>query len=180
MDQEIPEGLDGRTSADQAQVVVDLIVEDDDWGDEAKLGSLAEAAVAVALRHAGKTVLEGAEIALVLTGDAAIAVLNRDHRGLDKPTNVLSFPQHEPDDRVFGPLLGDIVIARETVEREADETGISFHDHFAHMVVHGVLHLLGYDHMDDDEAEEMEALERLALADLGIADPYEGGDPDQE
>ena len=109
----------------------------------------------------------------MLTDDAEQQALNRDWRGIDKPTNVLSFPQIEPFGPVFG-LLGDIVLARETVEREAREQGITLSDHFTHLVVHGFLHILGYDHLDDDEALVMERLETQILGTLGVADPYAG------
>ncbi|WP_291307571.1 MULTISPECIES: rRNA maturation RNase YbeY [unclassified Devosia] len=112
-----------------------------------------------------------AELSIVLTDDAEQRVLNRDWRGIDKSTNVLSFPQIEPFAPVSG-LLGDIILARETLEREAAEQGVSVEDHFTHLVVHGFLHLLGYDHMDDDEALAMEGLETQILASLGVADPY--------
>jgi probable rRNA maturation factor len=108
---------------------------------------------------------------VVLTNDAEQQELNRQWRGIDKPTNVLSFPQIEPFDPLTG-LLGDVILARETLEREAAELGISFHDHFTHLVVHGFLHILGYDHLDDEEALEMEGLETQILASLDIADPY--------
>lgn len=153
-------------------VVVDLILEDEAWGGEEQLSTLADRAVAATLARVPEEVMPGAEVALVLTSDAAIRELNRDHRGMDKPTNVLSFPQHDPDDDVFGPLLGDIIVARETVEREAEEAGISMEHHLTHMVVHGLLHLLGYDHIEDDEAEEMEGLESEILTGLGLKDPY--------
>ena len=84
---------------------------------------------------------------------------------------MLSFPQIEPGDPVLG-LLGDITMARETLIREAAEQGVSFEDHFTHLVVHGFLHILGYDHLEDDEAAEMEGLETSILATLGIDDPY--------
>ncbi|HZW46105.1 MAG TPA: rRNA maturation RNase YbeY, partial [Microvirga sp.] len=92
--------------------------------------------------------------------------LNRDYRGVDKPTNVLSFPQ------ASGPLLGDIVLAYETVRDEAALAGKPFRAHMGHLIVHGFLHLLGFDHEAEGEAEEMEALERAALGRIGIADPY--------
>lgn len=111
---------------------------------------------------------------IVLTDDAHQQVLNRDWRQIDKPTNVLSFPQIEPFEPLAG-LIGDITLARETLEREAEEMGIGFSDHFTHLVVHGFLHLLGYDHIDDDEALQMEGLETQILATLGIADPYADG-----
>lgn len=97
--------------------------------------------------------------------------LNRDYRGKDKPTNVLSFPFEAPPG-IELPLLGDLVICHAVVEAEAIEQRKPLMNHYAHMVVHGTLHLLGYDHIDDDEAEAMEALERRLLATLDIPDPY--------
>jgi probable rRNA maturation factor len=115
----------------------------------------------------------------VFTSDAAVQELNREWRGLDKPTNVLSFPMLEravllelPD---MGPpeLLGDIALARETCAREADEKGVSIEDHATHLIIHGLLHLAGYDHeISAADADAMETLEINALALLGIADPY--------
>lgn len=103
--------------------------------------------------------------------DASQRELNKQWRQIDKPTNVLSFPQIEPFSPVLG-LLGDITLARETLEREAAELGKSFTDHFTHLVVHGFLHILGYDHIDESEALVMEGLETQILATLGIDDPY--------
>jgi probable rRNA maturation factor len=137
------------------------------------LDARAEEALRAALSQSKATVTGPAEVSVVLTDDAEQRALNRDWRGIDKPTNVLSFPQIEPFGPVSG-LLGDIILARETVVREAEEQGISFDDHFTHLVVHGFLHLLGYDHMDDDEALAMESLETQILASLGVADPYAG------
>lgn len=97
--------------------------------------------------------------------------LNRDYRGKDQPTNVLSFPFENPPGMAL-PLLGDLVLCHPVVAREATEQDKPLHDHYAHMVVHGTLHLLGHDHLEDDEAEAMESLEREILAELGIADPY--------
>ncbi|MEQ4622701.1 rRNA maturation RNase YbeY [Providencia vermicola] len=97
--------------------------------------------------------------------------LNLTYRGKDKPTNVLSFPFESPPE-VELPLLGDLIICRQVVEQEAIEQQKSAEEHWAHMVVHGCLHLLGYDHIEDDEAEEMESLETEILAELGYADPY--------
>ena len=97
--------------------------------------------------------------------------LNRDYRGKDYATNVLSFPVELPSG-VKLPLIGDLVICAPVVAREAAEQGKQARDHWAHMTVHGVLHLLGYDHIEDDEAEAMEALETRILAGLGIDDPY--------
>ena len=125
--------------------------------------------------------IEPAGIGILLTDDAAIRELNRTWRGKDSPTNVLSFPSTDtvegerPEPEFDGvPLaLGDIALAYETCERESGTQGKRFADHVAHLVLHGVLHLLGYDHLDDDEAQRMEALEIRILAGLGIADPYE-------
>jgi len=131
----------------------------------------ADAAVRAALAQSRARITGPAELSIVLTDDAEQRVLNRDWRCIDKSTNVLSFPQIEPFWPVSG-LLGDIIVARETLEREAAEQGVSVEDHFTHLVVHGFLHLLGYDHMDDDEALAMEGLETQILASLGVADPY--------
>ena len=106
------------------------------------------------------------ELSIALVSDADIQVLNRDYRHKDKATNVLSFPQE-------GPLLGDIVLALETVQREAAEKSISLKHHVTHLLIHGFLHLQGYDHETDETAREMEALEISALAALNIDNPYE-------
>jgi probable rRNA maturation factor len=117
-----------------------------------------------------------AELAIMLTDDAGIRTLNANWRGIDKPTNVLSFPALQPT----GPsspddaprMLGDIAIAYETVRREADDELKPFGHHLSHLAIHGFLHLIGYDHETDEEAGEMENLEREILARLGIPDPY--------
>jgi len=115
-----------------------------------------------------------AEVAVLLTDDAAIRLLNRDWRGVDKPTNVLAFPAAAPPaGSLASPLpIGDIVIAFETMAREAAAEARPFADHLAHLAIHGFLHLLGYDHQSDHDAETMEGLEGKILARLGIADPY--------
>jgi probable rRNA maturation factor len=112
-----------------------------------------------------------AEISILLTDDEEQRGLNAEWRGKDSSTNVLSFPQIEPFGPVFG-LLGDITLARETLEREALDLGKSMEEHFTHLVVHGFLHILGYDHIEEDEALVMEGLETHILSGLGIADPY--------
>lgn len=116
--------------------------------------------------------LDGSEVSLLFTDDAHIQILNRDHRGKDKPTNVLSFPQKEPDAKSFGPYLGDIVLASQTLSKEAALEEKHFTHHLQHLLVHGFLHLVGYDHECDDDASEMEALETVILQELGINDPY--------
>lgn len=123
---------------------------------------------------------QDAELCIVFADDAFVRALNKTYRGKDKPTNVLSFPTGDIPVAVgaeifadMGPrLLGDVVLAQETIEREAAEQSKSFSDHLTHLVVHGVLHLLGQDHEEDLAAEEMEAMERDILEDLNVADPY--------
>lgn len=118
-----------------------------------------------------------AELAVMLTDDGGIRTLNGNWRGIDKPTNVLSFPALQPVGDVSDDMprmLGDIAIAYETTRREADEEDKPFDHHLSHLAVHGFLHLVGYDHEKDDDAEAMEALEREILAQLGIPDPYAG------
>ncbi len=111
------------------------------------------------------------EISIVLADDAFVRDLNRTWRNIDAPTNVLSFPAG--DDEGHGPcLLGDVVLAFETVQREADAADKTVQDHLTHLIIHGALHLLGFDHEAETEAIEMEALETTLLAQLGIADPY--------
>ena len=115
---------------------------------------------------------EEAEVTIRLVDEAESNELNLTYRGKDKPTNVLSFPFECPPG-VELPLLGDLVICRQVVEREANEQGKPLMAHWAHMVVHGSLHLLGYDHIEDGEAEEMEALEVEFMAALGFENPYQ-------
>lgn len=114
------------------------------------------------------------EVSLLLTDDAHQRDLNSQWRGIDSPTNVLSFPDGSPLPD-GGRLLGDVVLALDTCRREAREQGKSLADHTAHMVVHGVLHLLGFDHEEAEEAAVMESLEVRLLAAMGIADPYAEG-----
>lgn len=108
---------------------------------------------------------------MLLTDDRHQRALNRQWRKIDKSTNVLSFPQLEPFAPVAG-LVGDISLALETLRRESTEQHVGFVEHFTHLVVHGFLHLLGYDHNEEAEAFQMESLETAILAGLGIADPY--------
>ncbi|WP_040261599.1 rRNA maturation RNase YbeY [Pseudomonas massiliensis] len=112
------------------------------------------------------------ELTIRIVDEAEGQDLNRTYRQRDYPTNVLSFPADVPDDMLDIPLLGDLVICAAVVEREAQEQGKAAEAHWAHMVIHGCLHLLGYDHLEDEEAEEMEGLERELLAELGFPDPY--------
>ena len=128
--------------------------------------------VNTALETAGY--LKPADVTLRFTTNEEVQVLNRDFRGKDKPTNVLSFPFEVPDFLIDEePTLGDIIIAMPVIEAEAVEQKKSGEHHLAHMTIHGTLHLLGFDHIIDEEAEEMEALEIEILEKLGIANPYE-------
>jgi probable rRNA maturation factor len=155
-------------------MTISIEVEDEAWRALADLDELAQSAVAAALSGAdadGKDL----EIALLFTSDQSIAEINAEWRGKDKPTNVLSFPA-APDlpvpDGEARPL-GDIVLAHGVVANEAAEQGKTLREHTAHLIVHGVLHLLGLEHETDAEAQEMERLEACILKGLGISDPYE-------
>ena len=156
-----------------------ILVEAGDWPEETALRRLTERAVQTAvgtLAEAGGAQRVsplpdtppqgGTELSILFTDDAHIQSLNKGFRGKDKPTNVLSFPQGS------GPLLGDIALAAETVRNEAALAKKAVEAHIAHLIVHGFFHLIGYDHMAEEEAEAMEALERDALRRMGIADPY--------
>ncbi|KGA24724.1 rRNA maturation RNase YbeY [Pectobacterium brasiliense] len=114
---------------------------------------------------------EISEVTIRIVDEAESRDLNNTYRGKDKPTNVLSFPFEAPPE-VELPLLGDLIICRQVVERESAEQEKTVEEHWAHMVVHGSLHLLGYDHIEDSEAEEMEALETEIMQSMGYADPY--------
>jgi probable rRNA maturation factor len=161
--------------------MISIALENEGWPGAVDWQALVERAVQAALAETPNAHLEAAErdveISITLTDDDAVHALNREWRDKDKPTNVLSFPMTQPDEIDQLPpgmeaVLGDIVVASGVCVREAKEKGVSLADHATHLVVHGTLHLLGYDHMSDGEAEEMEAMERRALARLGIADPY--------
>ena len=149
------------------------MVEAGAWPRSRALRDLVGKAVEAAMREAGVDAEAGSELSVVFSDDTHIRRLNAGWRGKDKPTNVLSFPAFpvKPGEKL-PPMLGDIVLASETVAREAELEGKPLDHHITHLVVHGVLHLLGHDHEDEAEAERMEALERAALARLAIPDPY--------
>lgn len=154
-------------------VAIDVMVEAGDWPAETELEALVEDAVGAALAETGVDTADGTELSLVFSNDAHVRILNAGWRGKDKPTNVLSFPAF-PFRRggALPPMLGDIVLAAETVKREAALEGKAIRHHITHLVIHGFLHLLGYDHETEEDAEEMEAVERAVLARLAIPDPY--------
>lgn len=144
--------------------MIDIAIQAEGWPDCEDLIACAVKSVATELDNPR----EG-ELSVVLSDNAQVQILNRDYRGKDKPTNVLSFPQS-------GPLLGDIILAFETVQAEAMDKGVSFEAHLTHLVMHGWLHLQGFDHQTDKTATEMEAIEIAALAKLGIDNPYQVSD----
>jgi probable rRNA maturation factor len=153
----------------------EVLVVADCWQTEPEAETVIHRAIEVAAEIADADVGE-AELAVMLTDDSGIRTLNNNWRGIDKPTNVLSFPALQPTG-LIGPgegprMLGDIAIAYETTRKEADDEQKPFDHHLSHLAVHGFLHLVGYDHEKDDDAEAMEALEREILAQLGIPDPY--------
>ena len=166
-------------------LVVETAVAAPGWDAATDWDTLASRACAAALAETPHAGLDRAgyvvEVAVRLTGDAEVHGLNRQYRGKDAATNVLSFPMVQPDliETLSAgddgeTLLGDIVLAAETVAAEAAAKALPMADHVAHLIVHGMLHLLGYDHGDDVHATRMEGLETAALAGIGIADPYAG------
>ncbi len=157
-------------------ISADILVEADGWPPEAALQALTDRALAACLAADLPLFAGDAEVSLVFTDDERIRVLNRQYRGKDAPTNVLSFPAAPLFAGRLGPPLGDIVLARETIAAESGAQGLEFADHLTHLIVHGFLHLLGYDHETDDEAVVMERLETAILGRLAIADPYADSD----
>ncbi len=154
-------------------IAIDVSIEAGQWNTEDQLRNLTETALAKTAELANIKLPPGAEIGVVFANDARVQELNSIWRQKDKPTNVLSFaandglPVHQ-----WSPLLGDIVLAQETIACEAGDQKKTFDDHLVHLIIHGFLHLTGYDHETDTEAEAMEKLETRILAQLGIADPY--------
>lgn len=153
----------------EASIVTDIAILSDLWEGLPEAESIVRRAVATVAARADVAVPAEAELSLALADDAMVRTLNRDYRAKDKPTNVLSFPAPH------GPLLGDVIIAFETLTREAAEEELTPADHLAHLTIHGLLHLLGYDHETEAEALRMEALETSILAGLGIRDPHAAG-----
>lgn len=155
-----------------APLTADILVTAASWEAEPEAEALVQRAIEAAARHASVSA-EGAEVAIVLTDDSGIRTLNRDWRGIDKPTNVLSFPAVQtPGGGARPRMLGDIAIAYEITRREAASENKPFAHHLSHLAVHGFLHLVGYDHESDADAATMEGLERTILATLGVPNPY--------
>ena len=156
-------------------MILDISIEAD-WPTATDWEALAERAAAALAPLAPELANPRLSASLLFADDADVHELNREWRGKDKPTNVLSFPAFPlTPGKMPGPMLGDIIFAEETLTREAGELGKSFDDHLTHLMVHGFLHLFGYDHMEDEEAEKMEGLETRILAELGLSDPYGDG-----
>ena len=145
-----------------------------EWGERVDWAILARTAVHAAIAHSRHPGLADSEVSVKFTSDAEVRALNAAWRGQDKATNVLSFPMAEESELASAQLLGDIVLAHGICAAEAAAKNVPVATHAAHLVVHGTLHLLGYDHeTSDEDAEEMEEAERRALASIGIADPYQ-------
>jgi probable rRNA maturation factor len=158
------------------RLTIDIVHDFDGWAVIPEIELLIEAA-ASALQAEVDLGCAHASVALLLAGDVEVRQLNAKWRGIDKATNVLSFPAPEmPGDLVQDDVLGDIAMACETVLAEATDQGVTPAHHLQHLVVHGLLHLLGYDHENQADATEMEGVEIDILARLGIADPYAGSD----
>lgn len=151
---------------------IDLSVECESWNAVEALEALARSVIAACVKEAARAVPDKSEVSLLFCDDAAIQLLNKTWRGKDMPTNVLSFPVPARKGKTPSPMLGDIVIAYETAASEAARDGKTLRSHTAHLIAHGFLHLAGFDHENDAEAEAMENAERRALGQLGIADPY--------
>jgi probable rRNA maturation factor len=165
-------------------MTLDIAIDTDgEWDSSSDWASLARSAATAAIAESAFPQLgqgeRAVELSIRLTSDAEVHALNAEWRGKDKPTNVLSFPMTEAEEleeASSGPelMLGDIILAHGVCAEEAAGKEIPIDQHAAHLMVHGTLHLLGYDHMDDDSAADMESREVRALARMGIADPYAG------
>ena len=147
-------------------VTADIVVESDLWQAEPQAEAIVDAAIAAAAAHSTRD----GEVSILLADDSAVREVNRQWRGLDKPTNVLSFPA--ADTPATKGHLGDIVIAFETLQRECESEGRLFLHHLAHLTVHGYLHLIGYDHETDAQADEMERLESRIMIAMNMPDPW--------
>jgi probable rRNA maturation factor len=154
------------------KVSLDISVPSPLWRGLPRARAVARETIAAAAAERGEIASDGAVVSLYLADDSALRALNSRWRGIDKPTNVLSFPSATAGGLGDATMLGDIALAYETLAREAENLGVPLADHYRHLVAHGFLHLIGYDHETDAEAERMEALETKILARLGAADPY--------
>jgi probable rRNA maturation factor len=156
-------------------LTTDILISAPAWEKQTGLEDLTRRVVGQCLEICGLDLAPDCELSVNFCDDATIRALNAQWRGLDKATNVLSFPT--PGALAAKPALGDIVVAYETVAREASEQNKPFLNHVAHMIIHGFLHLIGYDHETRLDADKMEAVERRIVSALGLPDPYEGTQP---
>lgn len=163
-------------ASDEPVIAADIRVAGRGWPPVRTLRALVERALEACFDAPIPPLAEGSEVSILFTDDAEVRTLNRQYREKDAPTNVLSFPAPARIPGRFGPALGDIALARETIAAEAAAGDLTFADHLTHLIVHGFLHLLGYDHETESEAVVMEGLETAILGSLGIADPYAGAD----
>jgi probable rRNA maturation factor len=154
------------------KVSLDISVPSPLWRGLPRARAIARETIAIVVVENEEIMRDGATVSLCLADDAALRELNLRWRGLDKPTNVLSFPSAPAGRLVDATTLGDIALAYETLAREAENLGVPLADHYRHLIAHGFLHLIGYDHETDAEAGRMEALETKILARLGVGDPY--------
>lgn len=156
-------------AGDGAGIQTEIAVLSDLWDGLADAEDVVRRAVEAVVARAEVTIPPDAELSVALSDDAMVQRLNREYRAKDKPTNVLSFPA------AHGPLLGDVILAYETLLAEAKEEGLAPADHLTHLTIHGLLHLLGYDHETEADAVAMESMETSILAGLGISDPHATG-----
>jgi probable rRNA maturation factor len=156
-------------AGDGAGIQTEIAVLSDLWDGLADAEDVVRRAVHAVAARADLAIPSDAELSVALADDAMVQRLNREYRAKDKPTNVLSFPA------AHGPLLGDVIVAYETLIAEAQEEGLAPADHLTHLTIHGLLHLLGYDHETEPDAVAMESIETSILAGLGISDPHATG-----
>jgi len=161
------------TVHDQTDYMIDIAIEDEIWHAAIQdIEKMTQDIISETIKH-DKINAQAIEVSVLLTNDAQIQELNKTYRQKDKPTNVLSFPQTDKNE-VDSPflMLGDIVIAFDTIHREAEEQDKKLSDHYTHMLVHGCLHLLHYDHLNEEEAQQMETAEIKTLNKFGVKNPY--------
>lgn len=157
------------------KVLLDIRAPSALWRSLPHVRALARETIRACATECGLNPSQGWGVSLCLIDDAEMRALNAQWRGVDQPTNVLSFPATPRERACDSPMLGDIALAYETLAREADDLGFPLSDHYRHLLAHGFLHLIGYDHQTDKDAERMEALEKRILAHLGVGDPYADG-----
>jgi probable rRNA maturation factor len=174
----------------EPDIVIEIAIDADQWsgfdGDDNSLHLLAtkacQATRAWLIQHENQPFpKDGSELSLLFTDDLSIKSINHQWRGMDKPTNVLSFPSLDiAPGELPQIILGDIIFAFETIEREANELQKPFDEHLIHLFIHGFLHLFGYDHIEDNDGDEMEAIETGIMVSLGLSDPYGGNVPPKD